>query len=79
MSQNPTVTCCEYSQIYSTKCFVYNFDEKIPMDTHIELIHNEMLFKCLLCNKNLSTQNDLKNHHEAVHEGRKPYKCSILM
>ena len=47
------------------------------MDTHIELIHNEMLFKCLLCNKNLSTQNDLKNHHEAVHEGIKPYKCSI--
>ena len=33
--------------------------------------------KCVICDYNTTDKDHLKEHNEAVHEGKKPYKCVI--
>ena len=66
------------------------FDKKIVYDIHMSFVHKmeqskslknvEALIKekeCSICQKSFSTKQSLKNHIEAVHEGKRPHNCSI--
>ena len=35
-------------------------------------------FQCKICEYKAAKKSDLKKHIEAVHEGIKPFKCSIF-
>ena len=47
------------------------------MDKQKKLGHNQILFKCEICDKEFENKNTLKKHFNNVHNLEKKHKCNI--
>ena len=63
----------EQSKSIEVEALIQEKSEDLGQDKE----HTESSTNCSICAKSFSTKYNLKNHIEAIHEGKKPHKCPI--
>ena len=61
------------------KCDICNsgvsYKRKELLNSHIENVHDNVIYKCELCQKQLKSKSSLRQHKKSVHEIIRSYKC----